>query len=265
MGYIHPNLYKYRTAAELDKDYELLETEMMETPTLVNAYKAISKFATNIQCSHTFTNPWNQGPDVEKAIFHQADKVPFTFKRIGKRIFVDKNASADQRIKKGLEVLSINGVKTTDILKTLLSVTNADGSNDAMRYNKMQILGYGEHSTFDLYYSLFYSMSQGVFYLSLQDPKSKRVYKTSVTPLTFDKREKLMFNLSSNIPKSYDDLWTLTYPSEGVALLRLGTFVVWKMDMDWKSFMTEAFKVLPFISRLRYFHLSPIYSIHTPA
>jgi len=77
--FVHPNVYKFRDSLKLQNDFELLETEMKSNPTLINAYGAVSKFASKIKCSHTFTNPWNQSSLLEKANFYQHDKIPFTF------------------------------------------------------------------------------------------------------------------------------------------------------------------------------------------
>ncbi len=239
---LHPGLTKHINPEDLASEFEKV-SQVFESPrTLREAYKTISQLVAKIECGHTMTGAFNQSEEIEQVILNQRDKLPFSTKIIDGRMYIHRNVSENDRLVRGTEVISINGVEVRNILKTLLAVTNADGSNDAMRYDKMQILGYGEHSTFDLYYTLFYPMIDDVFELSLQDPKTKSHYKASVKSLTFVRREQLMFASFSNIPKSYDDLWSLTYPSENVALLRLGTFVVWKMDMDWKKFMNDAFK-----------------------
>jgi C-terminal processing protease CtpA/Prc len=45
-----------------------------------------------------------------------------------------------------------------------------------------------------------------------------------------------------SIPKSYDDLWKFEIINSSSAYLKPGTFVTWKMDLDWKKFLKDAFR-----------------------
>ena len=93
LSLIHPDIYRYLDSISFKDQLAGLETRINKNPNITNVYKEVSKFLAAIKCSHTFTNPWNQGPDVERALFYQPDKIPFTFQRIGRRLFLDKNGS----------------------------------------------------------------------------------------------------------------------------------------------------------------------------
>ena len=239
---LHPGLTKHISTADLAMEFEKANRTFRSSQTYREAYKVISELVAKIQCGHTMTGAYNQSEEIEEVILNQKDKLPFSTRIIEDKMYIHRNVSKDERLMRGTEIKSINGVTVSDILQGLMTMTNADGANDAMRLKKMEVIGYGEQSTFDLYYTLLYPLSENVYELSLQDPATQKVYSSSVKPLTFDRREQLMSERYPNIPTSYDDLWSLSYPTEDVALLRLGTFVVWKMDMDWKKFMLDVFK-----------------------
>jgi len=239
---LHPGLNKYFDSNSLNAEFENLSQDFESEKTLREVYKEISLLVAKIKCGHTMTGAYNQSDEIEEVIMNQKDKLPFSTKIINEKMYIHHNVSEDDRLVKGSEVVSLNGVKVADIFQTLLNVTNADGSNDAMRYYKLQILGYGEHTDFDLYYSLFYPISGKKLELGFIAPGETEEFTTSIDPLTFQEREQRIVSSFSDIPQSYDDLWSLSYPAENVALLRLGTFVTWKMEMNWKKFMKDAFK-----------------------
>ena len=243
LKFIHPSLYKYRDSAQLNQDFEDLEKELLLTPTLLNAYKAVSKFAANIKCSHTFTNPWNQGPDVKMAMFHQADKIPFTFNRIENRMFIDKNASDNDQLTKGLEILSINGVTTEKIMTRLVNYITSDGNNYEKRLQRLTISGDSKFEMFDIFFPLEFP-NEGLFLIQLKDHTTNQILNTSVKAMSKTKRTRILKERYLDFGSSFKDGWKFKILDDKSAQLKIQSFAIFNSDFKWKDFLDTSFKTL---------------------
>ena len=241
LEFIHPNLYTYRDSIELELDFKHLERQLLANPTLLNAYKEVSKFAANIKCSHTFTNPWNQGPDVKMAAFHQADKVPFTFNRIGKRLFIDKNASDNEQLKKGLEILSINGIATDTIMTRLVDYITSDGNNFEKRLQRLTLSGNSKFELFDIFFPLEFP-HHGEFQLQLKDHRTDEMQQTSVKAMSKTKRTQILKQRYTDFGSSFEEGWKFSILNEKTAQLQIKSFAIFSSDFNWKEFLDNAFK-----------------------
>ncbi|MBX2845002.1 MAG: hypothetical protein KTR13_02225 [Saprospiraceae bacterium] len=241
---LHPGLHKYLSVADFEDGLKALEQSFENGATYEEAYKTFQQFVATIQCGHTHAGPFNQGSEITELVHNNNNKVPFTFRWIEQRMFIEYNASEDDRIRRGVEVLSMNGVSTSTILKELLSVANADGSNDADRYYRLDNRIGKRFPYFDMYYALFYPVTDATFELELKDHLSDETFTSRVAAQTLDGRNAVIAERFPDLPTSYDDLWKLSFPQEGVAVLQLGTFVTWHMDMDWKAWMKSAFETI---------------------
>lgn len=240
LEYIHPNLNAYRNKEALENDYHKLESGILANPTIPNAYKAISKFASKIKCSHTFTNPWNQGTTIKSAIFYQPDKIPFSFSRIGKQIFIDKNASEKLELKNGLEVLKINGLNTDSILTRLVEYITSDGDNYEKKLERLVLNGNEKFALFDIFYSLEFGM-QDSFVLELKDHQNGKIFTTDVKAISKTKRSKILNDRYADFAQSFKDSWKFEILDKEKAKLKIGSFAVFNKNFDWKDFLNDAF------------------------
>ncbi len=243
LAYIHPNLNKYISAEDLENNYKALEAELLLNPNITNAYKCISKFAAKIKCSHTFTNPWNQGTTVEKAIFHQADKIPLTFSRIGTQLFIDKNVSTDARLKKGLEIQSINGVSSNVIMNQLTEYISSDGENYEKKLERLTLSGAEKFALFDIFYSLAYG-SQKEFLLSLKNHEDGEVFVSKVKAISKTKRSSLINTKYNNSNQTFADNWQFELLNKSTAILKINSFAVYNKDFDWKLYLNQTFTTI---------------------
>ena len=154
-------------------------------------------------------------------------------------MIVTKNVSDNELLSAGTEILSINGHAMSSILDSLLAVTPADGSNNGKRLNKLQLSGTIKHEYFDIYFPLFFPVDAGAFTLEIMKKGEKETVSADAIT-TAERKEKLntQFGL---VADSYDALWEFNFPSENTAYLKMGTFVTWQMEMDWKAFLQDAF------------------------
>ena len=241
--YVHPNIYKYRDSIQLQDDFKILEADMKSNPTLNNIYGAVSKFAAKIKCSHTFTNPWNQGGTMGKANFYQQDKIPFTFNRIGKRIFIDKNVSSNVELKKGLEILEINGISTEEILTKLATYVTSDGNNYEKKLERLSVSGEEKFSMFDIFYSIEYG-SKDEFNLKLKDVNSNEEFVAIVKSISKTNRTKSIIDLYGKLNTSLKDSWSFEIIESNIARLTIKSFAVQRNEFDWKEYLDKVFEQL---------------------
>ncbi len=241
--YVHPNVYKYRDSLALQKDFKSLEMAIKSKPTLTNSYGEISKFAAKIKCSHTFTNPWNQGGLMEKVNFYQHDKIPFTFNRIENRLFIDKNASENLKVKKGLEIIRINNVTTNQILSKLAAYVTSDGNNYEKKLERLTVTGEEKFSMFDIFYSIEFG-SKKEFELELKDTNTGREIKTTVKATSKTNRTKELIARYGKINTSLRDGWNFEIINDQTAKLSIKSFAVHRNEFDWKDFIDNVFEQL---------------------
>jgi hypothetical protein len=129
---LHPALYRYRTKAQIDAAFAALEGEFTRDRTLADAYLAIARLTTFIQCGHTYPNFFNQGQEVERTLLKRP-RVPFEFRWLDRRMVVTRTYVDMPGLQRGTEVLSIDGRPVAAILAGLLPYSRADGGNDAKR------------------------------------------------------------------------------------------------------------------------------------
>ena len=239
---LHPGLYRYADAGTVEVYFDRLERDLKRNLTLAEAYLAFSKFLAKIKCGHTYCNFWNQPDLVKQELFNQADKVPFTFRLIDRRMIVTQNASDDARVRRGVEILAINGVPVKSILSKLITVVKGDGSNDGKRLHDLQLTGNGEFEAFDVYFPLFYPLSKGTFEIKAHDLQTRKRFTFTANALTRSQRLETIEKSYGKQQTNYDDLWQFKVLDNQTAYLRLGSFVTWKMKLDWKGFLNTSFQ-----------------------
>ncbi len=241
--HIHPNIYKFRDSLSIAQDFEDLELSLKSNPNIEHAFAEISKIINLISCSHTFTNLWNQGATVEKAMLYQDDKLPISFSRIGKRIFVDKNATNNSEIKAGLEILKINGIPSKEVLNKLSAYVSADGNNFNKKLDRLMITGKEKYELFDLFYPIIYG-SNSSYDLELYDLQTKSSIEVNVPSMSASKRTMLFKEKYDEGDKQDNQPWKLKFINENTAILTLTTFAFFNDDFDWKNYFDKAIKKL---------------------
>ncbi len=219
LQYIHPNIYKYRDSITFQKDIELLQNDIQSNPSLVCAYASISSFLANIKCSHTFTNPWNQSKQIEQAIFHQDDKLPFTFSRIGERIFVDRNVS-EKTLKKGSEIIKINNIEVQQIMERLSKFVTSDGNNYAKKLDRITLTGNAKFELFDIFFPLVFG-SHSSFDIEYKDPLAQEVKRVTINAISKTDRSMKLSNMYGESQSSLEDCWSFRVLNSELAHLKI--------------------------------------------
>ncbi|MCB0643803.1 MAG: S41 family peptidase [Phaeodactylibacter sp.] len=238
---LHPGLYRYEEPAVIEGYFEDLARTFQEDLTLEATYLELSKFLARLKDGHTYPNFWNQPDTIKNALFRQADKVPFTFEFIGEQLIVLKDGSLEGGLSPGTEVLTINAVPVSEIVDSLLLLVRGDGSNRAQRVYELQLSGFGEYEAFDVYFPLLFPPMHGLYRIGIRDQKTGDRKTVELQAVTRTARSNKIAERYGQSSVSYDDLWQLEFLSEHTAYLKLGSFVTWKMELNWRQFLKKAF------------------------
>lgn len=240
---IHPGRRRYLTEAAQEAALAELSLTFQEDLSYADAYLAISRMLAKLRCGHTYANYYNQ-PDLLKVILHrQANKVPFAMKWVGRRAVITRDLSAKQQIGAPAELVAIDGMPMSEMLDTLLTYVKGDGMRENMRLHSLQILADGSYEPFDVFFPLLFPPQHGQYTLSLVDSGgvTRQVVVEAVDLPTRTARLSKRF---PGEPRRYDDTWQFRMLAEDIGYLQLGDFSTYKMSMDWKAFLKDAFTQL---------------------
>jgi hypothetical protein len=189
---LHPGLYRYLDSVTVEKHFDRLANELNHEQNIVEVYLSVSRFLAKLQCGHTYANFYNQAGELKESVFARPDKVPFTFFLIEKRMFIDKNLSEKSQLKKGTEVLSINGVAVSKMIDSLLLYVRGDGNNLGQRLHSLQLTGLGKYEAFDVLSPLLFPPKPYGYELLLKDLLTGENKQVSVMPMGRQQRAELI-------------------------------------------------------------------------
>lgn len=245
---VHPGTYRYNSEAQIAKALEELQKKLSMPLTYGEAYLAMSKLTAQIKCDHTKPGFNNQGKIINSVIHYQKDKVPFTFKWVNDKMIVVYDASENKQLARGSEIVKINGIACSQILKDMSDYIAADGATDGNRRYKMEVNGYDfRYNAFDIFFPLIYPLQEELLTLEVIAYGQTKAQTIAVKPLTRDERSKILAERYPEFPKTRDDLWDFKLLENKVGLLTLNSFGLfgWKsMTIDYKKYLADVFDKL---------------------
>ena len=242
---MHPGLYRYNTPEQIDQHLAVLKADCSKDLSIPEAYIAFSKFVAKIKCGHTYANFWNQPSIVKRAINYQANKVPFHFRLVENRIIITQSATNEARLKRGTEVLAINGHSIQEIITTLLPLQSTDGANVGHQIVNLQLFGASKFEAFDMYFPILFPPINGQYELTILDLDNAQKSIISVPAMSRKERIKIIKKRFPNtIPDVGPELWNFKMLNEETALLTLHSFSIWNWDFSWKAYIRNVFKTL---------------------
>ena len=245
---VHPGTYRYNDQASIQKVLAELKSRFQQPLTHGEAYLAMSRVTAQIKCDHTKVGFNNQKKTINSVIHRQRDKLPFTFKWIEGKMIVVYNASQAKALKRGTEILSINGVAVSDIQTAMLPYIAADGATDKNRFVKMEVEGFNfRYNAFDVFYPLLFPLTSEKLSLEVKNPGSLASSKITVKTLTRTDRYQILTARYPDFPKTRNEMWDFQITDKNVGILTLNSFGLmgWKrMTLDYKQFLADAFAKL---------------------
>ena len=237
LEHLHPGLTRFNTQQAMDQHFADLRNALQTPQTERSLVRLLSQFTAKIKCSHTYCNPWNMNDEVRKRIYGENPReLPFKFQMLDERMIVTKDLSNEYQLKRGDEILKINGIAMPDIVKAFRTVVKKDGNAFPQQMAQM------ESYAFDYYFPLFFPV-KATYDLEVKQYKGGKKVLLTVKALTKKEwKANMLARFGKN--KTYDDLWSFAMWDDETAYLEIGTYVTWKMKQNWKKRLKEAFATM---------------------
>lgn len=160
----HPRLYEYTSKESFDIFFDSLDNVVNTKMTEREFQFFLSPVIGKIHCSHTKLLP------SEYLMNHLDEYIsspPFKLYFTDNRAFFQANFSKDTSIKIGAEVLSINGIKTAQLINNFSSRIHNEGKNTSFIFNRLNFALHG------LFPALCDYPNIDVYTLKFINPKTK--------------------------------------------------------------------------------------------
>ena len=243
---VHPGLYRYNSEAEIKQHLEQLKGKMYDGISEAEFVKYLSQTVMKIRCGHTYVNPWNMKKSIRGRLYGGEIFFPIGFKVVDKKMIVTHNASEVSEIKTGTEIVAINGFSAATIYDSLATVTQRDGNNlsPLNQYISLDDFRVYDWQRFDLYFPIFFPMTEPVFEVNYKVFGSEEVKSVQVKAMDKLTRENTMKErYGSEVLENKE--WSLEIKDNQTAVMRLGTFAIWNWkDFSYKNWFKESFEKL---------------------
>jgi hypothetical protein len=227
---LHPGLDRYLGRAAFAARIAALKAwaERPRPPGAV--FVELGRLTAAVRCGHSYPNPVNQSEAILQGLLDGRDRVPFTFKWIGSQMAVTRSLRGDLALAPGTIIDRIDGVRASDLLRQLLPLARADGSNDGKRRALMAVDGTGRYNAFDVYSALL-RPARGDGAVALSIGGRERL----VPAMTDAERQKL-----GTGDGQIDGGWRFAIDPDGIGLLAMPTWALYNSKWDWRGFIDRA-------------------------
>jgi hypothetical protein len=116
---IHPNIYRYTSKSDFVKVYKNVREQIVDSITVKQFYNLVAPIIAMVRCGHTFA--------IVSLVDDKRGLLPLDVKILDGKLFVLRNLSSNNGLPSGSELLTINGMSTTDLINDLRNKQNADG------------------------------------------------------------------------------------------------------------------------------------------
>lgn len=233
---IHAGLYTYTTKAEMDAHFDDLATKMTKPMSEVDFYRLVLTLNDKIKNGHTLIIPpesWS------KYVAKEAVHIPVDIYTTKDKVFVLRNFSTNESIKRGSEIISIDGVPIQEILENLVKHSNKDGDNATyplVIINQDFSECYANMIDTKTSYQLELAQGDRTVKYEVKGMTIEAIQKVAKERYDFDKRPWYNDNKSSAFQFAITD---------EIAILTLPTFNIYSLKddgIDYKSFYKNAFE-----------------------
>lgn len=234
---LHPGLARYLSEGELAALFAGARRELARDQTLGEAFVAFTRLTAALKCGHSYPNFANQPRAIAEALL-RGPRLPFRFRWLGDEMVV---TDADA-MPPGTVVESLGGVPARELLRALLPLARADGSNHAKRRAYLEVRGDGPNEAFEILAPLvFPRLWSTTVELAIRTPDGAR-RSLSLPTQPYAERAAVVAPDAPNAP-----LWRLElreHRGRRVGLLRMPSWVAYKTTWDWKAFVHATMREL---------------------
>lgn len=189
---VHPGLYRYSDKKTIDSLFNFSYHQVSSPMTEIEFYKIVSKLVIAIRDEHTFALPsktWWDSQIGQTVYYNSVDGgnamlFPFFVKIIDNRLYIDNNLSDDPSLKRGDEILQINGQTAKEVLETLLPTIHTNGYIGTFKERNLeQFSMHQTYNRFIVHYALFIDMPD-TFNLRIKRCASDQIEPVNIAALT---------------------------------------------------------------------------------
>ncbi|MDT0596146.1 S41 family peptidase [Glaciecola petra] len=221
----HPGYNRYISNSELASRWTELEQVVADKPSELEFYTAVSKLLVSLRCEHTKAE---FSPKLEKQ--KRQSFMPFRFRIFDNRMFVEY-ADSETDLKKGDEIIAINGYPIQRIISQLSPYVERDGYTDhttvSLLEQNFDLLG----SSFEQFFSsavLQQDTFANEFNILVKKLGADQTTNTSMAAISFDDWIKLSkqpyrLNFKDAVNVEINDT---------TAVLKVDTFVNYRQPID---------------------------------
>lgn len=236
---LHSGLYRYQAPDQFDAEFARAEAQVADGSDSAEMYLIATRITAAVRCGHTWTNPLNQGPAVQRMLA-ALPALPVRVRLFehgprGHRLLV--TASSDPQVPVNAELLAIDGRTPSALVADLMPYLRADGSNDGKRLSQLDSDENG--GAMDRLLPLLHPPGADGYTLRIR-PRGGKVRDVAVAAITADERERRL--TAANQPLPGTD-WRFAIEGD-TATLTLPTFAFWNGGFDWNGFLQRSFATL---------------------
>lgn len=132
---MHPDLYWHVTKEDFEKEYTNLFNGITTEKTAYQFAYHIRNLIAKIRCGHTAISSPPFTDEIKK---QNLPCLPFNVKVFDGKLYIKDNFTEDSLFKTGTEVISINGVKATDLINEYLPKVHNDGFNKQAEIGRVE-------------------------------------------------------------------------------------------------------------------------------
>ncbi len=239
---LHPGLLRYATPAEVGARFDALDAAVAGGLSLPDAYLAFARLLGTVRCGHTYPNFYNQSPAVTAAVVRAGRRLPAYARWIGGALVVTRDLTADGSLRRGSEIVAVDGVPSDTVLARLLPLARADGGVDAKRVATLAVTGAGQYEALDVYLPLVFGLGETAA-LDLRDPLTGARRSVRVPTMTADARDAVRDADARTRRGTPGVGWTVRALDAETALLTMPSWATYG-DWDWQAFVDSTFDAL---------------------
>jgi hypothetical protein len=145
------------------------------------------------------------------------------------------------KLKRGSEILTIDGIPVQDIFDRLMTITRADGSNDAKRRAYLEVLGTGKYEAFDVFLPLFFPTIGERMELLMRETPTGVPITVVVAAQDHNQRKELAGAKKTPQRGEAEPLWRFESLDDQTSYLRMPSWALYNSKWDWQGFLERGF------------------------
>ena len=225
---VHPNLFLHTSKSVFDSMITVVRTKLNKPMTSFEFYMLIEPAISKLRDGHTFL--WFPYQFRQKYLDNGGRIIPFDIYIRDKKMFVSKNYSSDSTLSPNSAIISINSIKTSNILERLRNYT-------AGEFSSLQNLEIA--NSFKPHLWAFYGFN-GPFNVEYISSLNKRNYTKTFVGIIESKYDSLL-QIGKKVKQKYQK-WTFKFlDKDKIALIDMNSFGNEKDLDNFKSFLDSSF------------------------